>query len=140
MTKQRPLMPPTGALAWKCLLPPEGIDSPGAAEPRIGSTALKYVIVVRTLQIELGCGVGPKRSTPVFTDSKTIIDGTDCERLIRSFRWLAAEYPMVRWGLACGTITLDKVPGETNLADLMTKPITGSRFATLRARVLGLPS
>ena len=139
MTMQRPLLPPTGALAWKCLLPPEGFDSPGAAELRIGSTALKYVIAIRTLQIELGCGVGPKRPTPIFTDSKTLIDGTDCERLVRSSRWLAAKYAMLRWGLACGTISLDKVSGDGNLADLMTKPITGSRFYALRARVLGLP-
>ena len=69
----------------------------------------------------------------MYTDSKTLIDGTDCERLVRSSRWLAAKYAMLRWGLACGTITLD------NIADLMTKPITGLRFFILRARVLGLP-
>ncbi len=128
MTKQRLLLPPTGGLAWKCLLPLEGFESPGATELRIGSTGLKYVIAVRTLQIELGCGVGSKRPTPIFTDSKTIIDGTDCKRLVR----------LPRWGLACGTITLDKVLGESNLADLTTKPTTGSRFIALRARVLGL--
>ena len=46
---------------------------------------------------------------------------------------------MLRWGLACGTITLDKIAGDVNIADLMTKPITGLRFFILRARVLGLP-
>ena len=40
MTIPRPDAPPTGAIAWKCMLPPEGFDSPGAAELRIGSTAL----------------------------------------------------------------------------------------------------
>ena len=65
------------------MLPPEGFDSPGAAELRIGSTALKYVVAVRTLQYELGCGVGPRHPTPMYTDSKTHIDGTDCERLVR---------------------------------------------------------
>ena len=97
------------------------------------------MIAIRTLQIELGCGVGPKRPTPIFTDPKTLIDGTDCDRLVRSSRWLAAKYAMLRWGLACGTISLDKVSGDSNLADLMTKPITGSQFYALRARVLGLP-
>ncbi len=42
--------------------------------------------------------------------------------------------------VVCGTISLDKVPGDSNLADLLTKPITGSRFYALRARVLGLPA
>jgi hypothetical protein len=74
------------------------------------------------------------------TDSKTLIDGTDCERLVRSSRWLAAKYAVLRWGLACGTYTSDKISGDLNLADLMTKPITGLRFFIILARALGLPN
>ena len=47
---------------------------------------------------------------------------------------------MMRWGLACGTITLDKVDAMFNIADITTKPLTGQRFYDLRARILGLPS
>ena len=90
MTHQQPGGPRSGALAWKCQLPPEGYDSPGAAELKVVTTALKYTIAIRTLQEELDCGIGPIRPTPIFTDSKTVIDGTDCARLIRSSRWLAA--------------------------------------------------
>ena len=139
MTRQQPGGPPSGALAWKCQLPPEGSDSPGAAELKVVTTALKYTIAVRTLQEELDCGVGPTRPTPIFTDSKTVIDGTDCARLIRSSRWLAAKYAMCRWGLACGTISLDKIDGISNVGDLMTKPLTGQYFFDMRARALGLP-
>ena len=140
MTKPRPHPhPPTGAVGWKTLLPPEGYDSTGAAELCTGSLALKWALAVRTLQHELDLGVSPALPTRMFTDSKTMIDGTDCSRLIRSSRWLAAKYAMLRWGLACGTITLDKVAAEFNVADIMTKPITGRRFFALRARVLGLP-
>ena len=139
MTRQEPGGPRSGALAWKCQLPPEGSDSPGAAELKVVTTALKYTIAVRTLQDELDCGVGPTRPTPIFTDSKTVIDGTDCARLIRSSRWLAAKYAMCRWGLACGTISLDKIDGISNVGDLMTKPLTGQYFFDMRARALGLP-
>ena len=139
MTKSRPGQPPTGAFAWKCHLPHEGFDSPGAQELKVGSTALKYCVAVRTLQIELDCGVSPAAPTPLFTDSKSMIDGTGCARLVRSSRWLAAKYAMLRWGLACGTITLEHVDGEFNVADILTKPLVGRRFVELRARVLGLP-
>ena len=42
-------------------------------------------------------------------------------------------------GVGLRTITLDKIAGDVNIADLMTKPITGLRFFILRARGLGLP-
>ena len=42
-------------------------------------------------------------------------------------------------GLACGTISLDKIDGISNVGDLMTKPLTGQYFFDMRARVLGLP-
>ena len=84
-------------------------------------------------------GVGPTYPTPIFTDSKTVIDGTDCARLVRSSRWLAAKYAMMRWGLACGVISLDKIDALSNVGDLMTKPLTGQYFFDMRQRVLGLP-
>ena len=104
------------------------------------STAVKYAISAWTLQEELDCGVGPIHPTPIFSDSKTVIDGTDCARLIRSFRWLAAKYAMMRWGLAYGTITLDKVAAMFNIADITTKPLTGQRFFDFSACILGLPT
>ncbi len=65
--------------------------------------------------------------TPIFTDSTIFTDS--------------------KASLACGPPTHPspfqvaiRYVGDSNLADLMTKPITGSRFYALRARVLGLPT
>jgi hypothetical protein len=46
---------------------------------------------------------------------------------------------MMRWGLACGTIFLEKIAAMFNIADITIKPLNGQRFFDLRARILGLP-
>jgi len=127
-----------GALAWKCAAPSAGDDSTGAAELRMGSLAYKYTLALRTLQRDLDVGVAPTRPTELFTDAQALIDGTGCERLSKSSRWMATRYAMIRWGLSCGTIELAKVPAEDNCADIVTKCLTGALFFKHRARILGL--
>ena len=45
---------------------------------------------------------------------------------------------MIRWGLRCGTIDLQKVPAEDNCADIVTKCLVGEVFKKHRATILGL--
>ena len=45
---------------------------------------------------------------------------------------------MIRWGLACKTIRLMKVPAADNVADIVTKCLTGAAFIRHRATILGL--
>ena len=84
-------------------------------------------------------GVAPITATTIYTDAKAVTDGPHLERFRRSTRFLAAKYAMLRWGIACRAITLERVPATHQIADIMTKPITGAEFHALRARVLGLP-
>ena len=58
--------------------------------------------------MDLDIGIAPTRPTALFTDVQAMIDGTECERLKKSSRWMASKYAMIRWGLACGTIDLRK--------------------------------
>jgi hypothetical protein len=104
----------------------------------MGSLAYKYTLALRTLQRDLDVGVAPTRPTELFTDAQALIDGTGCERLSKSSRWMATRYAMIRWGLSCGTIELAKVPAEDNCADIVTKCLTGALFFKHRARILGL--
>ena len=90
------------------------------------------------LLTDLDLGVGPLDPTTLWTDSQILLDGTHCERLSKSSRWLATRYAMIRFGIASGAIKPMKVSAEDNLADLLTKPLTGARFERLRAAVLGL--
>ena len=127
-----------GALAWKCAAPAAGDDSSGAAELRMGTLAYKYTLALRTLQRDLDVGVEPTGPTPMFTDAQALIDGTGCERLSKSSRWMATRYAMIRWGLSCGTVELAKVSAEENCADIVTKCLTGAIFFRHRAEILGL--
>ena len=127
-----------GALAWKMAAPIAGDDSSGAAELRMGTLAYKYILALRTLQMDLDVGVAPTSPTLLFSDAQAIIDGTGCERLKKSSRWMATRYAMIRWGLACKTIRLMKVPAADNVADIVTKCLTGAAFIRHRATILGL--
>ena len=127
-----------GALAWKSAAPREGDDSSGAAELRMSTICYKYILAMRLLQKDLQLGVAPAHPTPLYTDAQVVMDGTGCERLVKTSRWMATRYAMIRWGLSCGTIDLRKIRAEDNSADIVTKCLIGIRFARLRARVLGL--
>jgi hypothetical protein len=129
-----------GALAWKKAAPIAGDDSSGAAELRMGTLAYKYILALRTLQMDLDVGVAPTSPTDLFSDAQAIIDGTGCERLKKSPRWMATRYAMIRWGLACKTIRLMKVPAEENVAGIVTKCLTGALFTRHRRPSWASPS
>jgi hypothetical protein len=127
-----------GALAWKCASPTAGDDSSGAAELRMGTLALKYIVGLRAMQRDLALAVGPTEPTVLYTDAQALIDGTGCERLQKSSRWMASRYAMVRWGLRCGTIDLRKVAAVDNCADIVTKCLMGDAFRRHRDTILGI--
>ena len=104
----------------------------------MGTLAYKYILALRSLQQDLDLGVGPTQPTPLYTDAQAMIDGTGCERLKKSSRWMATRYAMIRWGLRCRSIRLAKVAAERNCADIVTKVLTGVLFERLRVNILGL--
>ena len=128
-----------GALAWRCVASLAGDDSSAAAELRLATLAYKYVIVARFLQCELDVGAAPAEPTPLYLAAQAVLDGTNCERLAKSSRWMAMRYAMLRWGIACGTIHPRKLLTAMNPADGLTKCLTGKPFENGRARLLGLP-
>ena len=128
-----------GSIAWKTLAPRCGDDSSGAAELRLATLCYKYLLSARTLLHELDLDVHPTRPTDMFTDANVLIEGSGCERLRKSSRWMATRYAMIRWGIACGTMRLRKLLAADNNGDILTKALTGRLFDVLRARVLGMP-
>ena len=49
------------------------------------------------------------------------------------------RYAMLRWGIACGTISPRKLLTAMNPAAGLTKCLPGKPFENGRARLLGLP-
>ena len=68
--------------------PIAGDDSSGATELRMGTLANKYILALRTLQMDLGVGVASVSPALLFSKAQTII----CERS----RWMATRYAMIR--------------------------------------------
>ena len=84
--------------------------------------------------LNLGAAAGP---TPFYTDSRIVLDGLACDKLVKSSRWLAARYAMLRYGAENHLIAPHFVGAEDNVADLLTKPLTGETFIRLRRIALG---
>ena len=127
-----------GALAWKCRAQAMATDSPGAQELLMATLAYRWKLSLRMLLVDLEIGAELVDPTIVWTDSQILLDGTQCERLGKSSRWLAARYAMIRFGIQCGAIVARKRDGDDNVADIVTKPLTGAAFAKHRATILGL--
>ena len=117
---------------------PIATDSPGAQELMIGTACYKYILAMRMLLLDIGVTADELGPTPMMTDSQIMLDGTACERLVKSSRWLAARYAMIRRGVASDIILPTKVPGASNVANILTKPLHGPAFLTHRATILGL--
>ena len=79
-----------GALAWKCKAQEIATDSTGAQELVMATTCYKYVAALRMLLLDMRVGAEQIDPTPMYTDSQILLDGTDCERLVKSSRWLAS--------------------------------------------------
>ena len=127
-----------GALAWKCKAHEIATDSPGAQELVMATSCYKYILALRMLLLDLRLHADPMGPTPLYTDSQILLDGSQCEKLAKSSRWLATRYAMIRHGRACGLIDSIKVKSEDNVADIVTKPLTGETFIRHRATILGL--
>ena len=126
-----------GALAWKCKAHDIAADSTGAQELIMATACYKYILAMRMLLLDLNVGGDPFAPTPMYTDSQILLDGSNCEKLAKSSRWLSARYAMIRHGKALGTIAPTKVCGADNIADIVTKALTGAQFEKLRGTLLG---
>ena len=103
----------------------------------MASTAYKFTLAMRMLLYDIGVGAPRVDPTPFYTDSQIILGGSECERLVKSSRWLAARYAMMRYGKASGAIMPTKIKGEDNVADIVTKPLVGATFERHRSTILG---
>ena len=103
---------------------------------KIAPDGTQYILAIRMLMadLNLGAAAGP---TPFYTDSKIVLDGLACDKLVKSSRWLAARYAMLRYGAENHLIAPRFVGAEDNVADLLTKPLTGETFIRLRRIALG---
>ena len=85
-------------------------------------------------------GFAPSSSTVIHTDARVLIDGTRCRKVSNESKWMSVRYAMARRAEEINAIFLVKCPTESNMSDILTKPLTGQPFARHRCAILGLGS
>jgi hypothetical protein len=81
----------------------------------------------------------PKRATPVYEDNQGAIDLVRNPVHHRRTKHVDVKYHYIRQAEAAGVVLVLKVPTLDNRADLFTKPLTGSLFATHVAALMHMP-
>ena len=130
-----------GAIAAKVVTPEKATDSSGGAELVLTTIGLKYTIGLLMLFADLRLGGAPiavPPPVPFRVDASAVIDGTVAERITKETRWMASRKAMLRSALSRGVIAFHKVSAEDNVADILTKSLTGPAFERHRATILGL--
>ena len=76
---------------------------------------------------------------PLYSDASAALDGTHRRRVSRESKWVCINLALVRQALEDGVITTVKCPTENNLADVLTKPLTGPAFMRAQRALQGPP-
>ena len=101
--------------------------------------AIKAVIGLRMLFRELKQPQLVLDATPLFSDASAALDGAHCRRVSRELKWVCINLALLRQALEDGVITTVKCPSEDNVADILTKPLTGPTYARAQRALQGLP-
>jgi hypothetical protein len=72
----------------------------------------------------------------VYCDNNSVVINSSRPESTLKRKHNAIAYHKVRESIAQGTIRITKEPGESNLADLLTKPLPGPRMRVLIQHIL----
>jgi hypothetical protein len=81
-------------------------------------------------------GVPIDGPTNVFCDNQSVVTNTTIPESTLKRKHNSIAYHRVREAAAAGTIHIAKESHETNIADMLMKPVTGPRLKALCERVL----
>ncbi len=116
-------------VSWKSSLEPTVALSSAEAELIAATMATKEAIWLKKLLGELGVNVqGP---VEIFEDNKSCIALSKNPEQHQRTKHIDIKYFFVREMVARGLVTLEYVPSEDNLADILTKPLAPARFEAL---------
>ena len=107
------------------------------------SQALREVITLIALIQEMTDHKVPLPDTSttikctVFEDNAGAIELAKCPKMRPRTKYINVKYHHFRSFVQDGTIKLSKVTSESQLADILTKPLTLEQFVTLRQKIVG---
>jgi hypothetical protein len=97
----------------------------------------REIAYIRQLLAFLQCA--PIRATPIYEDNQGTIDLVHNPVHHRRTKHVDVKYHYIRQAEAAGVVLVHKVPTLDNRADLFTKPLSGSLFATHVSALLHSP-
>jgi hypothetical protein len=116
---------------WVCRSQGSVTLSSTEAETVALTELLREVVWLRNLLREMG--YEQKEPTVVYIDNQAAKSIANNEQSSRRLKHFDVDYRWNREQIARGLATLRHVPSKQNLADFLTKPLAGPRFAQLRA-------
>ena len=120
-------------------LPRKVMLSTGGAELEQLTRAAKTVIGLRIFFRELKQPQIVSGPTVIFTDAQAVLDGTHCRKVSKDSKWVGVNLAMIHQAEDDMIITTKKCPTEDNVADILTKPLTGAQFTRAQRMIQGLP-
>ena len=81
----------------------------------------------------------PELPTTVFNDNQSTLNMISSDEYAPRTKYFGVRYHFIRDHVRLGTVNLDYVSTESNIADMLTKPLCGQRLRTLRESAGLLP-
>jgi hypothetical protein len=81
-------------------------------------------------------GIPISGPTNMFCDNQSVVINATVPSSLLKKKHNAVSYHKVREALAANIVRIAKEPSETNLADILTKPLAGPRFKSLITHIL----
>jgi hypothetical protein len=95
------------------------------------------VDMIESLRYKLqGFGVPLDESANLFCDHKSVVTNSTIPTSTLKKKHNSIAYHRVREAVACKMIQISKVQSQENLADLLTKPLSGTGLKTMIQKIL----
>ena len=129
----------SGPLAASSQLPRKVMTATGGSELEQLARATKAIIGLRIYLREIQQPHLVAGPSPIFTDAQAVLDGTHCRRVSRESKWVCINLALIRQAEGDGAIIAVKCPTENNIADILTKPLSGPSFTRAQRMIQGHP-
>ncbi len=110
------------------------VNSVWEAEINAASDAIDTTIYIKNICEELRY---PMRGEDIYIDNKSAIHWLEGENVSVSTRHVETRLFRMRQIVKSGKMNLEYVESENNIADILTKSLSGQRFKVLRAMLMG---
>jgi hypothetical protein len=122
-----------GAVSWCCRK--QDIVALSSAESEYVALAETCKEVIWLKEILKGMDEDSSEATTIHTDSQSCIAMIKNQRFSNRTKHIDTRYHFIRSQMEKGTVNLAYVPTNKNTADLMTKPLGGTKVEYHRRRI-----